>query len=373
MLCNFEPNQSVKLKIKYFLFLLITLTSCKDDIFSKKFRNENYVFYQENGKAGKWLKINPDLEIKLPKSHSTYFFPNGNRYAELEIIDSFPNRIIRYFDKENDNLVRTCTYKSDLLKSEVFENGYYRQYHSNLGFLQSEGLIENQMFQGKWKFYRKDGETIKQIVEYVNDTLHGIREDYWENGTLKSKTTNINGKQNGKTYHYHENGETEEINFLKDGKVHGLSTRYYPNGKLESKCTYWLDLRRDTCEFYYKNGNLEKLEIIKLDTTTSLSSGIVYRYYESGELEKVLESENNQVNGKAKLYYKNGNIAQEFDVVNNIKSGKVDVYYETGDLNYTGFAKNNLLDGEIKYFDKKGKLIKTVIGKNGIAIDSTMH
>ncbi|WP_231892006.1 hypothetical protein, partial [Tenacibaculum ovolyticum] len=59
-------------------------SSCQEDIFNKKFRNENYVFYQEEGKTGKWLKIKPNLEIKLPKSHSTYFFPNGNRYAELE-------------------------------------------------------------------------------------------------------------------------------------------------------------------------------------------------------------------------------------------------------------------------------------------------
>jgi len=360
------------LKIKIFFLLLIILTSCKDDISNKKFRNENYVFYQENGKAGEWLKINPDLEIKLPKSHSTYFFPNKNRYAELEVIDSFPNRILKFFNKE-DKLIRTVYFKSDSIVSKVFENGYYKGYHSNIGLLHSEGQIENNMYQDKWKFYRKDGETIKQIVEYINDTLHGIREDYWKKGKLKSKTTNIKGKQNGKTFHYHDNGKTEEINFLKDGKVHGISTRYYPSGKIESKCNYWLGISRDTCKFYYENGNFEKLEIKKLDTITSSSSGIVYRYYESGEIEKVLETKNNEVNGKAKLYYKNGNLAQEFNVLNKIKSGAIKVYYETGELKFTGFAKNNLLDGEIKHYDKKGKLIKTVTGKNGIAIDSIMH
>lgn len=360
------------MKIKYLLLFLIILSSCKDDISNGNFRNENYVFYQENGKAGKWQKINPELEIKLPKSHSTYFFPNGSRYAELKVIDSFPNRIIKYFNKE-DKLIRTIKFKSDSIVSKVFENGNYRGYHSNLGLLQSEGLFENNMYQGKWKFYHKDGKTIKQIVEYVNDTLNGIREDYWENGKLKSKTANINGKQNGKTIHYHKNGEIEETNFLKNGEVHGISTRYYFNGKLESKCDYWNGIRRDTCKFYYENGNLEKLEIIKLDTTSSKSSGIVYRYYESGEIEKILESENNQVNGKAKLYYKNGSLAQEFDVKNNIKNGTVKVYYETGQLKYSGFAKNNLLDGKIKHYDKNGKLIKTVIGENGIAIDSIMY
>lgn len=361
------------MKIKYLLLLLIILSSCKDDISNGKFRNENYVFYQENGKAGEWLKINPDLEIKLPKSYSSYFFPNGNRYAELEVIDSFPNRKIKYYDKVNDNLTRTSTYKSDSLISEIFENGYYRQYYSSLGFLQSEGQVKNRMSQGKWKFYRENGETIKQTIEYVNDTLQGIREDYWENGKLKSTSTNINGRQNGKTIHYHENGEIEEVDFLKNGEIHGISTRYYANGKLESKCDYWNGLRRGTCKFYYKNGNLKKLEKILLDTISSKSSGTIYRYYESGEIEKILDAVDNQVNGKAKIYYKNGNLAQEFDVTNNIKNGVAKVYYETGELKYAGFARNNALDGEIKYYDKKGNLTKTVIGENGIAIDSTMH
>ena len=359
---------------KAFLFLsIIAISSCKDDISNIRYRNENYVFYKENGQAGEWKKINPNLEIELPKSHSTYFFPNGNRYAELEVIDSFANRVIKYYDKLNDNLTRTSIYKSDSLWYENYENGYYRQYHSSLGFLQSEGQIDNQMSQGKWKFYREDGETLKQIVEYANDIPNGLREDYWENGNLKIITHNLNGRQNGKTIHYHENGEIEEINFLNNGEVHGISERYYPNGLPESKCDYWNGKRRDTCKFYYENGNLEKLEIIKLDTTTSQSLGVVYRYYESGEIEKIIQSRNDQAHGKAKLYYKNGNLAQEFEVVNNVKNGKVKVFYETGELKYSGFAKNNVLHGKIKYYDKRGQLIKTMIGENGIAIDSIMH
>ncbi|AUC20608.1 hypothetical protein BTO15_00090 [Polaribacter sejongensis] len=357
------------MKFRYLILFLITFSSCKDEISDKKFRNENHVFYKENGKAGEWLKINPELEIKLPKSHSTYFFPNGNRYAELKVTDSFPNRTLKYFNKKNE-LIRTVKFKSDSIVSKVFENGYYNSYHSNFGLLQSEGLIENNMHQNKWNFYRKDGKTKKQIVEYANDTLQGIREDYWKNGNLKSKTTNIKGKQNGETFHYYETGELEETNFLKNGEVNGISTSYYANGKLKSKCYYWNGIQRDTCKVYYQNSNLKKLEIIKLDTSTSKSTGIVNLYYESGEIEKVLESKNNQVNGKAKLYYKNGNLGQEFNITNNIKKGKVKVYYETGELKYVGFAKDNILDGKIKYYNKEGTIIKTVIRENGIVIDS---
>ncbi len=360
------------MKSSFLIISLIILTSCNQDISNRKYRNENYVFYQEDGKEGEWLKINPTLENKLPKSLSTYFFPNGNIYAELKVIDSFPNRIVKHFDT-NKKHTYTNTYTLDSLVSQVFENGYYYGYHSNLGLLQSEGMIKNNMYHGKWKFYREDGNILKQIVEYVKDTLHGIRKDYWENGKLKSSTTNLKGLQNGQTYHYYDNGEVQEINFLKDNKVHGKSIRYYRSGKLESKCNYWLGKIKDTCKFYYENGNLLKHSIVDLDTVSLKSTGITYRYYESGELEKILPTKNGKVNGIVKLYYKNGNLAQEINIIKGVNNGIAHVYYETGELHYTGLLKNNLFDGAVIYYDKKGKLTKTVNGKNGVAIDSIMH
>ena len=350
---------------------MIIFSSCKEDIFNKKFRNENYVFYQEDGQIGEWLKINRNLEIKLPKSHSTYFFPNGNRYAELKIIDSFPNRIIKYFDKENDKLKLINKYKSDSLIKEIYQNGYNHQYYSNLGNLKSEGIIQNHLFQGIWKFYRKDGKTIKQILEYNNDTLNGIREDYWGNGNLKTKTTNIKGKLNGKTFHYHENGQIEESKYLKDGKIHGFLTEYFENGKLKSKCKYWFGKKKDTSKFYYENGNIEKLAIIKLDTISGLSlSKVIFEYYKTGEFKQVFKSKDSTLTGKVKVYYKNGNISHEYYLKNNIIVNKIISYYETGGIKIIGFVKNNNLDRHIQHFNKKGKLLKTIIVKNGVAIDS---
>lgn len=360
------------MKTTYLLFFLIILSSCKDDISDENFRNENYVFYKEKGKAGKWQKINPELEIQLPKSHSTYFFPNGKRYAELEVKDSFHNRILKFYNKK-DKLIRTTKYKSDSVVKTIYENGYYKSYHSNFGLLQSEGFVENNMYQGEWKFYRKDGKTVKQIIGYKNDTYHGIRIDYWENGKKKDSTTYVSGKIMGKAIHYYENGALEEINFLKDNKTHGKSIRYHPNGNLQAECTYWNGKKMDTCKFYYENGVLKALEIIVLDTISLSSTFITNRYLESGELEKIVEMKDGEPNGKAKLYYKNGNLAQEFKLKGKVKYGNAKVYYETGELWYKGLVKDNNLDGEIKYYDKNGKLIKTVIGKNGIAIDSIIH
>jgi len=360
------------LKLKYFLLLLIILSSCKDDISNGNFRNENYVFYQENGKAGEWLKINPELEINLPKSHSTYFFPNGNRFAELKVIDSFPNRILKYFNKE-DKLIRIVKYESDSIVSKVFENGYYKGYHSNLGLLQSEGLIENHMYQGKWKFYRKDGKTIKQIVEYINDTLHGIREDYWENGNLKSKVINVKGKLNGNTFHYYKNGQLEESNSLKEDEFHGIMKHYYENGKLEYIRKYWKGHRIDTSKSFFKNGNINRLSAIEFDTITLTAKGREYKYFESGELNFEADFIDFIANGELIIYNEKGIIIEHSHKLNNKHHGEFIRYYDSGIKYLEGSLNNGFFHGKVKTFNEKGKLIKTVVYSNGTALDSIMY
>jgi antitoxin component YwqK of YwqJK toxin-antitoxin module len=358
------------LKIKYFLLLLIILSSCKDDISNQKFRNENYVFYQEDGKAGEWQKINPELEKKLPKSHSTYFFPNGNRFAELKVIDSFPNRILKYFNTE-DKLIRTVEFKSDSMVNRVFENGNYKDYHSNLGLQQSEGLIENHLYQGKWKFYHKDGETIKQIVEYVNDTLNGVREDYWENGNLKSAVNIINGKHNGSSLHHYENGDLEEKNNLKNGELHGSMVKYYKNKNIESERKYWNGELIDSCKSYYENGQLKLLQFFDLDTITMYKSGTQINYHPNGKLKAKASFSGNK--SSITIYHENGTVQEVSEKINDKHHGLVTVYHENGQKSLEGIAKSGYYDGGFKYFDKSGKLIKTVNYGLGQPIDSIMH
>lgn len=358
------------MNIKYFLLPLLILFSCKDDISNRKFRNENYVFYQEDGKAGEWLKINPELEIKLPKSHSTYFFPNGNRYAELKVIDSFANRIVKFFNKE-DYLIRTVKFKSDSIVSKVFENGYYKGYHSNLGLLHSEGLIENHMCQGKWKLYLKDGETIEQTVEYINDTLNGIREDYWENGNLKGTVNIINGKHNGTSLHYYKNGNLEERNNLKNGEFHGSMIQYYENKNIKSERNYWNGELIDSCKSYYESGQLKLLQFFNLDTITMIKSGTQINYYPNGKVKAKITFDANIAH--LKLYYKSGNLEEISTKLNDKHHGEVTVYHENGNKKLEGIAKNGYYDGKIKHYNKSGKLLKTINYDLGEPIDSILH
>ncbi|MCG8763557.1 hypothetical protein G1K46_12605 [Tenacibaculum finnmarkense] len=360
------------MKIRYFLLLFIIFSSCKGDISDETYRNENHVFYQEDGKAGKWQKIKPELEIELPKSHSTYFFPNGNRYAELKVIDSFPNRILKFFNKEN-KLIRTVKYQSDSIVSKVFENGNYKGYHSNLGLLQSEGLFENNMYHGKWKFYHEDGKTVKQIVEYVNDTLHGIREDYWENGKLKSKAFNIKGELDGESINYYKTGELEEVSFFKNNQFHRTLKHYFKNGNIEFERNYWNGKRKDTCITYFENGDIERFQIYDLDTLTMKVKGKEYVYFDTGELKLEVDFIGYSKTGKLVVYNKNGVVVERSEKRNNKHQGAFTTYYDSGLKKLEGKFYDGYFDGKLNYYDTKGKITKTVNYDNGTALDSIMY
>lgn len=329
------------------MLLLIFSSSCREDITNAKYRNENYVFYKEEGKSGEWQLINPLLKINPPKSNSIYFFTNGNKYAELEVIDSFSNRIIKYYDKENENLTRTSFYKSDTLTKEIYADGYYRQYYSSLGALQSEGIIKNGMTQGGWKYYAKDGVTLKQICQSTNDTINGFQKFYFANGNL------------------------EEINFQKKGLLHGPLKAYYENGVLKSSAKYWKDHIIDTNKVYYESGKFKMVQIYQLDTVTLKTNFTQFNYNKNGKLEATAFFKNNK--SHIKIYYENGKLKEVSTKVNNKHEGLVTTFHKNGNKMMAGNASNGRLNGDFKYYNESGKLTKTVNYQYGKPIDTIIH
>jgi len=354
------------------LLLLTIFSSCSDDISNEKFRNENYVYYEENGKSGKWLKIDSNVKLIPPKSKSTYFFSNGSRFAELEVIDSFPNRKFKYYSKK-DELIRTRIYKSDSILKDNFENGYYKGYHTNFGFLQSEGLVENNKVQGQWKFYQKDGKTLKQIIEYKNDSVNGIRKDFWENGNLQSISNWKMGKESGESIIYHENGNIDEKHFIKNGQIHGRIEQFYSDGTKRFWTNSWYGITKDTSKYFYKNGKLKNLTIVSLDTITKISIGKEYRYFPSGLIKAESEIKNNLPDGIKISYHENGNIREWMEIRQNKINGKFISYFKSGEKKREAIAKNNILVDNVYYYNKNGSILKTMIVEKGIIIDSIIH
>ncbi|CAM1341949.1 toxin-antitoxin system YwqK family antitoxin [Tenacibaculum amylolyticum] len=358
------------MKITYLIVLFVIFSSCKDDISDEKYRNENYVFYQEDGKTGRWQKINTTSELKYKKGSLTYFYNNGTIFGELEVIDSFPNRIEKFYDK-NEKLVKTIWRKGDSIDKIHLENGYFKHSYSNKGVIIMEGLVENNLEQGIWNKYRSEDGSLRQIIEMKDGLEHGKRENYWPNGKIKNISYWKKGKQFGEAIMYFENGNIEEQNFIRNGKIHGLLKEYYNDGTIKFTGNYWNGELKDSCKTYYKNGKLRLLQIFDLDTTSMKKSGTQINYYPSGKVEAKIIYKNNVAS--LKRYYENGTLEEISTKVNNKHDGQVIVYHENGNKKLEGIASDGYFNGKFRFFDKSGNLEKTVIYNFGEPLDSIMH
>lgn len=360
------------MKIKYLILLLITFSSCKDDIENAEYRNSDYVFYKESGKQGFWQKISKDSDFKYKKGILNYFYNNGNRFGEIEVLDSFPNRIEKLYDKSNNGLIKTVWVKNDSEYKRVYENGYHKHFYTNNGkVIIEEGLVENNLEQGLWKRYWNTDGNLKKTINFKDGKSHGETVNYWKNGNTKDISNWDMGKQIGKTVFYYENGKIEEENHKKDGEFHGSMIKYFKNTNIESERKYWKGELIDTCKTYYESGQLRLLQFFDLDTISMKKTGTQINYYPSGKVEAEITFNDNIAN--LKRYYESGDLEEISTKINDKHDGEVTVYHENGNKKIEGIARNGYYNGKFKFFNKSGKLEKTVNYDLGEPLDSIMH
>jgi antitoxin component YwqK of YwqJK toxin-antitoxin module len=349
--------------------VLFAFISCDDDITDRRYRNENYVFYQEAGKKGEWLKMNRNSEFQPSESFTSYFFPNGNRYGELEVLDSFPNRIVAYYDIE-DSLTKTETYKDNNLTKKQYRNGYIKEYYSNLGNVKYEGGVFSNLEQGEWKRYRKNGSLLRKF--YKEDGLnHGERIDYYETGEIESVSNWHKDEQVGIARTYYKSGKIKIINYTKNKEVHGEYLEYYENEQVMRLENFWNGERIDTCKYYHEDGQLRMVQVYDLDTISMLSSGTQMTYYPSGKLKGLAEFKNNHAG--ITLYHENGIISQISKNLNNIREGDFKTFYKSGQLECKGKFRKGLYHGKFEFFNESGKLTKIINFEFNVAKDSTIY
>ena len=125
--------------------------------------------------------------------------------------------------------------------------------------------------QGYFEEYYKDGK------------LNGLSTWWHENGQKKNENHYKDGKLNGLSTWWYENGQKKNENHYKDGKLNGLSTWWYENGQKET-------------ENHYKDGKLNGLSIL---------------WYENGQKELENHYKDGKLNGLSTCWHENGQIEGE--------------------------------------------------------------
>ena len=80
---------------------------------------------------------------------------------------------------------------------------------------------------------------------------------FYEDGKLKDETMYKNGKREGLSKYYYQNGKLAvEQNFNNDGNIEGIRKDYWENGNIQEECLYKNGLREGILKEYDEKGKL---------------------------------------------------------------------------------------------------------------------
>jgi len=178
---------------------------------------------------------------------------------------------------------------------------------------------------------------IKWEREYKNGKKNGASKEWNENGNIVSECHYLDGKKDGNRKFYFSNGNLFfEENYL-NGNLHGAYTIFNKNGQLILECNF-LDGHLDgEYKTWHNNGKLKSQTFF----TKNELHGIRKVWYEN----EVLASENtfnfNKENGISKGWFDNGQLKYEKSFINGKSVGKQRFFNEKGEV----LAESDLLNG----------------------------
>ena len=163
---------------------------------------------------------------------------------------------------------------------------------------------------------RAEEKRIAAEKQRIADSKPTVKEEFYSNGKLKSRTNfqpkSDGGKKHGLEEAFRETGEISRKFLYKNGKLHGPQNQYHKNGQVFMAYTYKDGKKEGLSEWFYENG-------------------------------QVWMTGNWKDGGKEGLhldYRENGNLRDKVYYINDKKDGVEETYRENGRLRYKLCYKN---------------------------------
>lgn len=268
----------------------------------------------------------------------------------------------------NNKLKSKTTYKFGL------KNGHYQEFDF-YGNKIIEGNYLNDLPEGKWLFYHKNGKISKEI-NYVLGNIDGLVISYYESGniedtysyiiddrygesisyiddgkTIANKTSYIEGSKQGRAEFYSKKGELQLIRFYEYGKLIGYS--YLDKKGVELPM---IPIKNETAKIisFYKNGNKAR----EFEVVNGLFENEYKTYSENGILISSTFNLNGEDVKKSVTYFEKGSIKEETMYSDDEKNGIHKIYYENEQLKEENNYINDEKSGVSKYYNNEGKMLK---------------
>lgn len=269
---------------------------------------------------------------------------------------------------------------------------------------QSKGNDPNKLYQSKGEKSVNCNEDLEfdpgnKLVYHIktNKPYTGLCVSYFSNGRPERVARFNNGKDNDTAYVYYESGDIQAFLIHVDGVEHGTWGYWYDNGEenhgqqqvawgntynMGQKIGTWYyfseagdttkilnyenDMLNGESRYFYKSGGIERSVFYKQNKM----HGKYNTYYddENHTLKTSKEYKNDKPDGKAQSYFENGALKSETEFSNGVKTGKWTIYFENGQMKQTGYYKNDQQDGLWDMFQEDGKNATTALYDDGVLL-----
>ena len=192
-----------------------------------------------------------------------------------------------------------------------------------------EGMLQMQVWTGEelpyapgkqepysgWvKVLYGDG-SLQKLLQLHNGKLDGFSLEWYNNGQKKDEGDYKNAKQNGPWTSWHKNGKKSRQATFKQDRPEGLTEEWYENGQKKTEANWRNGRPNGITKRWYKNG-LKKDEVFRKN---GIPHGVSTHWYKNGQMRSKGETMAFINDGQNLNWYENGQMHTEV----NYKSGKL--------------------------------------------------
>jgi antitoxin component YwqK of YwqJK toxin-antitoxin module len=150
-------------------------------------------------------------------------------------------------------------------------------------------------------------QNVRISAEYRNGVKHGLFQEWYPNGTLKSSLVYEEGEKEGEAVSYYQDGQIKSLRHYTGGLLEGESEEFFPDGALRETSFYKEGALEGANTVYYENGSRRSTGWHSQGYADSLWTF----WYPDGQVFAEGEYEKNTRTGEWKIFYPDGKLCLE--------------------------------------------------------------
>ena len=226
----FSINRRKELLVYILLVIISPVTLAQENISSDTLFN----YIDDSGlKQGHWKKYfdNGDMEYEG-------YFKNDKPVGEFK----------RFFPGNKIKAIMNYMEDGKTVKANLFYQNAKKA---------AEGTFINTKKEGPWKYFSYYGGHLSSLENFINGKKDGVSYQYYENGKINEEIHWKNGIKQGKWARYYLNEKPVVSSTYLNDKLNGDYQAFYQDGKLKVKGVYWKDFRHGKWLYYNEKGEIK--------------------------------------------------------------------------------------------------------------------